>query len=344
MPAINDPDSKILVTGGNGYLGAWIVDTLLQRGHFVVAVVRNESKGKHLRETFKYYGDKFQLAYISELEKEGAFDEVVQDVHGIIHVASPVRLEMGEPSEIIDPAVKCVTGLLHSVLKHGTLVKRIVFTSSAATIYDQLSSGKTLSEADCNDSSIKECEERGKDARPIAKYMASKILAERAAWDIWRKSQSTVQWDLSAIIPVWVFGPHKHDASKPEDFSAGTPQIWYWVVVRGEHVLGRATPGDGWVDVRDCAEAHVRALEVPAAGGERILTCAGSPFKWQDFLDTANAIDPPPYHTIAKTLPSDVEIDANYNSSKAEKILGLKYRMMEELTRDTLADYTRRGW
>ncbi|EEB90816.1 hypothetical protein MPER_10931, partial [Moniliophthora perniciosa FA553] len=307
MPAINDSNSKTLVTGGSGYIGAWVVDTLLQRGHFVVAVVRNESKGKHLQETFKSYGDKFQLAYIPELEKasaEGAFDEVVQGVHGIIHVASPVRLEMGDPSGGYNPSV---TDRIIDVLKHGSSVKRIVFTSSSATIYDQLSSGKTLSEADRNESSIKECDELGKDARPMAKYMASKILAEKAAWDIWQKNRSTVQWDLSVIIPVWVFGPHKHDAARPEDFSPGTPQIWYWVVVRGEHVLGESTPGDGWVDVRDCAEAHVRALEVPAAGGERIITCAGSPFKWQDFLDTANAINPSPYHTIAKSLDRDVE-------------------------------------
>ncbi|EEB99919.1 hypothetical protein MPER_00273, partial [Moniliophthora perniciosa FA553] len=78
-------------------------------------------------------------------------------------------------------------------------------------------------------------------------------------------------------------------------------------------------------------------------GGERIITCAGSPFKWQDFLDTANAINPSPYHTIAKSLDRDVELYTTYNSSKAEKILGLKYRTMEELTGNTLADYTRRA-
>jgi hypothetical protein len=41
-------------------------------------------------------------------------------------------------------------------------------------------------------------------------------------------------------------------------------------------------PGHGWIDVRDASTAHVRALSVPAAGGERILVCGGS-FVWQDF-------------------------------------------------------------
>lgn len=43
------------------------------------------------------------------------------------------------------------------------------------------------------------------------------------------------------------------------------------------------TPGHAWVDVRDVSEAHVLALEVPAAGGERIIVSGGSPFVWQDF-------------------------------------------------------------
>ena len=37
-----------------------------------------------------------------------------------------------------------------------------------------------------------------------------------------------------------------------------------------------------WVDVRDIAEAHVRALQRPKAGGSRYIIAAG-PSKWQDF-------------------------------------------------------------
>ena len=37
-----------------------------------------------------------------------------------------------------------------------------------------------------------------------------------------------------------------------------------------------------WVDVRDIAEAHVRALQRPKAGGSRYIIAAGAS-KWQDF-------------------------------------------------------------
>lgn len=37
-----------------------------------------------------------------------------------------------------------------------------------------------------------------------------------------------------------------------------------------------------WVDVRDVGEGHVRALEVPEAGGQRFILSGGA-FIWQDW-------------------------------------------------------------
>jgi hypothetical protein len=34
----------------------------------------------------------------------------------------------------------------------------------------------------------------------------------------------------------------------------------------------------------------------------------------------------------------------NYDTSKAERILGIKYRTKEETLKDTFADYEARGW
>jgi nucleoside-diphosphate-sugar epimerase len=37
-----------------------------------------------------------------------------------------------------------------------------------------------------------------------------------------------------------------------------------------------ASTGVCWIDVRDLANAHVISLEKEAAGGERIIVCAGA--------------------------------------------------------------------
>lgn len=52
--------------------------------------------------------------------------------------------------------------------------------------------------------------------------------------------------------------------------------------------------GGNMVDVRDLAQAHVQALTVPEAGGNRFaISC--KPYTWQDVLDSiADAIDKSP--------------------------------------------------
>lgn len=40
--------SRILVTGGSGFIAAHVLDTLLQRGHSVVTTVRSAHKGRSI--------------------------------------------------------------------------------------------------------------------------------------------------------------------------------------------------------------------------------------------------------------------------------------------------------
>jgi nucleoside-diphosphate-sugar epimerase len=82
---------------------------------------------------------------------------------------------------------------------------------------------------------------------------------------------------------AYLFQPVIHEVTTVDALNASC-KAWYDAVVK-EDFGGHSpltTPGRGWVDVRDVAYAHVRALEVPAAGGERIIICAGS-FVWQDW-------------------------------------------------------------
>ena len=68
MPTIA-PHSKILATGSNGYIGMWIVHSLLEKGYSVRAVVRSADKGKHLLNHFKAHGDKLELAIVPDMTK-----------------------------------------------------------------------------------------------------------------------------------------------------------------------------------------------------------------------------------------------------------------------------------
>ena len=80
--------SRILVTGGTGYLGAHIVDLLLERGITVVATARSESKAKDFAERRSKFKHLLEIVITGDLTAVGAFDNLAKDVDVIIHCAS----------------------------------------------------------------------------------------------------------------------------------------------------------------------------------------------------------------------------------------------------------------
>lgn len=68
MPAV-PPGSKVLVSGANGFIAVWVVRDLLERGYSVRGTVRSEGKATHIRKLFESYGDKFEVAIVSDITK-----------------------------------------------------------------------------------------------------------------------------------------------------------------------------------------------------------------------------------------------------------------------------------
>ena len=77
---------------------------------------------------------------------------------------------------------------------------------------------------------------------------------------------------FSSIQPVI------HEISKPESLNTSMMD-WYNTVLLeesgGQTAHQLVTTGPPWIDVRDLAFAHVRALQVQEAGGERIIVGTG---------------------------------------------------------------------
>ena len=69
MPAITS--GKILVTGANGFVAAWVVKELLDHGFSVRGTVRSEDKATYLRDRLKTYGDKLEFALVDDITKVG---------------------------------------------------------------------------------------------------------------------------------------------------------------------------------------------------------------------------------------------------------------------------------
>jgi nucleoside-diphosphate-sugar epimerase len=95
-------------------------------------------------------------------------------------------------------------------------------------------------------------------------YQKSKTLSERAAWDFVAREGRGLQ--LSVINPVTVVGP-----VLGADYSHSIR------LIRGmlDGQLGNPRINSGFVDVRDLADLHVRAMTHEAASGERFIAIAG---------------------------------------------------------------------
>jgi uncharacterized protein YbjT (DUF2867 family) len=82
--------SHVLVTGSTGFIGAHIVDILLQRGIKVTGTARSESKANAMKSARSQYtsSGQFSIAMTGDLTKPDAFDEAAKGVDAIIHTAS----------------------------------------------------------------------------------------------------------------------------------------------------------------------------------------------------------------------------------------------------------------
>ncbi|KAI0674149.1 NAD-P-binding protein [Trametes maxima] len=341
MPSISS--GKVLVTGANGFVAAWTIETLLDAGFFVRGTVRSLAKAEHLNKVFSSYPGKFEAVAVPDFTKEGSFDEAVTGVDAILHTASPVGFNADDPAEMIDPAVNGTLSILRAAASTNGLasVKRVVYLSSCAAVFDQYSTvPREYTEADWNEADPREVVQKGRGASPLAKYCTSKTFAERRAWAWYEDNKATLPWDFTVVNPPWVFGPTLHEVgSKPESLNDSNKLLWN-AITQGSFLK---PAGNCRIDVRDLARALLLTITTPAAGGERFIVCAG-PFAWEDFMNAARKITGTTRSPEVSYDPAQFVHLTTYNTKKSEDILGMTYRGLEETTRDVVKDWQSRAW
>ncbi|KAI6101267.1 hypothetical protein F5141DRAFT_1243899 [Pisolithus sp. B1] len=319
MPVI-EPPSKVLVSGANGYIAMWVIRDLLEHGYAVRGSVRSAQKGEYIRKYFADYGDKLEIVVAEDITKEGAFDEAVKGVDAIAHTASPVYTT----GDMVGPAVKGTIGILQSALQFGQ--SSVLYTRlQAAAVIREVDQLTTFTEEDWNLPVVNALKEQGENASSAVKYRAVQSiggtrlefraplriglvyvssLSHSAAWSFVKEHQHEISWDLTVVNPTYVFGPAIHEVADPTSLNFSARLFYDRVAVpaKSDEVAKQllSITVSTWVDVRDLGQAHRRALESQEAGGERIIVNAG-PCSWQDFIDTANSLDPPPQFVEAST-------------------------------------------
>ena len=103
--------SLVLVTGVSGYIASQTANQFLEAGYRVRGTVRSRDKAEWLYKLFdeKYGKGKFEAVEVPDMMADGAFDEAVEGVDGICHMASVMTFS-DKPDEVI-PTVVCDNGM-----------------------------------------------------------------------------------------------------------------------------------------------------------------------------------------------------------------------------------------
>jgi nucleoside-diphosphate-sugar epimerase len=328
-------DGTVLVTGGTGFVGGWCVALLLQRGFEVRTTVRDLAREQAVRNAVAGAGTNpgARLSVVAaDLNADDGWDAAVAGCRYVLHVASPFPpVQPRDPDELIVPARDGALRVLSAALAAG--VERVVMTSSVAAVRGSRPSSEAApyTEADWTD---------GEDTTRTP-YVRSKTLAEQAAWRYVRDAGA--EEHLTTVNPGAIIGPALSD-----DHSYSLQAI--------QRLLGGmpATPrlGFTFVDVRDVADMHIRALGAPAAGGERFI--ATDRFLWMgevaailrerlggaagkvptrvapDLVIRAMAL----FDGSIRSIVSDLGKRSWYSSEKARTTLGWTTRPVEDSIED----------
>jgi nucleoside-diphosphate-sugar epimerase len=167
--------SKVVVTGGSGFIASWCVLALLEAGYDVRTTVRDLRREGGLREQLHaataFSDDRLEVVR-ADLQSDDGWAEAVASCEYVLHVASPT-LRNGPQSEesMVSAARDGVLRVLRAA--RDADVRRVVLTSALGAIgYGHPRRSAPFTEKDWTNVDA-----------DIPPYQKSKTLAERAAWD-----------------------------------------------------------------------------------------------------------------------------------------------------------------
>lgn len=249
-------DTRVLVTGGTGFIAQYCILALLRDGYRVRTTLRSPEREAevraHLQAGGATPGDRLAFV-VADLEHDRGWRDAVAGCTYVLHGASPTPSgEHATEDDWIRPAVDGNLRVLRAARDAG--VRRVVLTSAFGAICaGHKNMQRPFDEGDWSDLSGQ-----------VWPYQKSKTLAERAAWDFIAREGDGLE--LAAVNPVAVAGPvlgadYSHSIRMFTNMLNGQP--------------GCPKLNSCFVDVRDVADLHVLAMTDPAAAGERFLATSG---------------------------------------------------------------------
>lgn len=345
MITIN-PKIPVCVTGVSGYIAGEITKQLLEQGTPVNGTVRSLSNSsvQHLQKISEETGTAFTL-FEANLDQAGSFDEAVKGCELVIHVASPFKMAVKDPvKELINPAVHGVQYVLDAVEKTPT-VKRVVQTSSCYAIY-----GDNVDALDIPNHTFDETYWNETSSEHHQPYAFSKVSAEKQAWET---ANHQDRWDLVTINPSFVLGPATNPLANFES------KFFFCQLCDGTYKSGVPDISVGVVDVRNVAQAHIKAGFSPKASGRYICSGYNTTFlelaqrlrKNHDHYPIPKSVAPKwliwilaPFIGLKRSFVSkNIGIPCRVNNAKSIKELNMDYIPLDDTLEQFFAQMVESG-
>lgn len=236
--------SKILVTGGAGFIGSHIVDALIARGHRVV-VVDNLSGGKKENINPKA---KFYKVDIRDKKIENIFKKEKPDF--VFHYAAQIDTRTSVRDPVFDAEVNVLgtINILQNAAKQK--VKKVIFAATGGALSSEATVLPTPEE---------------KFALPVSPYGAAKISAEMYLHYFWK----TYGMPYMALRMANVYGPRQSPYGE-----AGVIAIFTNKMMNGEQpiIFGSGRQTRDYVYIGDVVSANMLAFGSSKVGSYNVGT------------------------------------------------------------------------
>jgi nucleoside-diphosphate-sugar epimerase len=322
----------IFLTGGSGLIGFRTLILALEHGYAVRAAVRSESKKQEILNSTSVKqlnpGSNLSFVIIKDLATPGVYDEAVQGVDYIIHLASSMVMK-GEidPADytkfFVDTAVAGVTSIL-SAAGFSPSLKRVIFTSSTSAMLPWSAFAEGTTEVFNEDSRTPFS--AGPYSSDFQAYNAGKI-AQLAITENWVAKHDS-HFDIVNVAPAFVIGKSEL-ITDPKDILLGTNSTAISAVLGKKNPVPNASIT---VHVNDTALLHIKALDPRVPSNSLWLAVCGEPatMLWNDAL--VYAAKRYPKAIEAGAFPNDGDqptMRVVVNSSRTRDFFNIEFKGFE---------------
>ncbi|NNE68273.1 MAG: SDR family oxidoreductase [Pyrinomonadaceae bacterium] len=270
--------SKVLVTGGAGFIGSNLADGLIAEGAKVI-IIDNLVTG--FEENLAEIDGNFEFVR-ADLNDSDSLQKAIEGVEVVFHQAAlpSVPRSVDNPRETHDACVNATFNLLNHSKEAG--VRRFIYAASSSAYGDQPVTPKVETMR----------------PKPLSPYAAAKLVGEHYC------SVFTHVYGLETIALRYfnVFGPRQN----PSSFYSGVISRFIDSLMRGEQpvIFGDGEQTRDFTYIANVVDANIKAAQTTKGIGEVMNTANGEKITLNELLD------------VLKRITGNPEVEAKFEAAR----------------------------